>query len=464
MVFSSAVFLFYFLPLLLAGYYLLPTTRLKNIFLFVASMLFYAWGEGKLLVLLLSVGFSAWLFSYLIVKTRFKKLFFYLAVITYVLVLVYYKYLGFFIESFFGIGPGTLSHLKLVMPIGVSFFIFQALSYVLDVRRKNQLFEKNPAYVVLYITMFPQLISGPLVRYHELEPQLRSRSFDFVRFTEGIRRFIIGLAKKVLIADILGLLVSQIMETGFGFLSPSVAWIGIITFTLQLYYDFAGYTDMAIGVGKMLGFDLPENFNYPYISRSITEFWRRWHITLSGWLRDYIFIPLTLNFRRWHGSGVFISLIITFTLCGMWHSPGWNFIIWGLIHGLFLGMEQLFLGKYLEKLKWVSVLYTLFILVTSFVFVRSPDLNHALNYLKIMFTPSGINARGPEAFLAKQYIVIIIIAVVFCVPYKVFKGLKKSWMQYTVNAIKLVFLLVIFILSAMALTTVTYNPFLYFKY
>ncbi|HOY32963.1 MAG TPA: MBOAT family O-acyltransferase [Bacteroidales bacterium] len=464
MVYSSAVFLFYFLPLLLAGYHLLPKTWFRNIFLFLASMLFYAWAEGTMLILLLGIAFSAWLFSYLIAKTRFSRLFVYLAVILYVAVLFYYKYLGFFINDVFNLDGDGLSHFKLMMPVGVSFFVFQAISYVIDVHRRRDCYEKNPFHVILYITMFPQLISGPLVRYQQLGPQLKLRTYSFDMFAVGIRRFMAGLAKKVLIADTLGLLVRQIMDTETQFLGASAAWIGIIAFTLQLYYDFAGYTDMAIGVGKMLGFDLPENFNFPYISRSIAEFWRRWHMTLSAWLRDYVFMPLSLNTRRRGRAGVFFSLMITFTLCGIWHSPGWNFLIWGAIHGLFLGLEQLFLGKYLVKLKAAAFIYTLFILITSFVFVRTRDVHHALEYLGTMFSPGEYTALGPEAFLAPQYIVIMIIGIIFCFPLKLPPRLTNGSLAGALQTVKIILLLVLFLLSAMAVTTETYNPFLYFKY
>jgi len=448
----------------LAVYYILPSVKLKNAFLLLASMVFYAWGEGRLLILLLAIGISAWGFSYLIVRTRFKKLVIYVAVIAYIMVLVYYKYLGFIISNFIFAGLGGLSKLTFVMPIGVSFFSFQAISYVLDVYRKNENYERNPVYVMLYITMFPQLISGPLVRYSQMAQQLKSRSFDFERFTEGIRRFIIGLAKKVLIANPLGLLVAEIMKTEIHLVGPSVAWVGIIAFTLQLYFDFSGYTDMAIGVGKMIGFELPENFNYPYISRSITEFWRRWHMTLSGWLRDYVFMPLSLNMRRWRRAGVSLSLLITFTLCGIWHSPGWNFLIWGAVHGLFLGAEQLFLGKYLSKLKALSIFYTLLIVTTSFVFVCVKDTHQALSYLAVMLSPAGIKALGPEAFLGNQHIALIILGIVLCIPLPEITIFKKKNLLYAMQVVGLFFLMIIFLLSAMAITSETYNPFLYFKF
>ena len=464
MVYSSVVFLFYFLPVVLGVYYLLPQIRLKNTFLLLASMVFYGWGEGKLLILLLTIGLSAWGFSYLIARTRFKKIFIYIAVIAYILVLIYYKYLGFIISHFIFAGFGGLSGLTFVMPIGVSFFIFQAISYVLDVYRKNSSFEKNPAYVLIYITMFPQLISGPLVKYSEIEPQLKLRTFDFDRFADGVRRFIIGMAKKALIANPLGLLVKEIMNSEIYLLGPMTLWVGIIAFTLQLYFDFSGYTDMAIGVGKMLGFNLPENFNYPYISRSISEFWRRWHMTLSGWLRDYVFMPLSLNLRRWRNMGVFISLMVTFTLCGIWHSSGWNFLIWGALHGFFMGIERLFLGKYLEKLKAVSIFYTLFIIMTSFVFVSAKDFPQALGYLSVMFSPAKDTALGLESFLGSQHVALIIIGIIFCVPLPQISFLKKKNFVNAMQLVEIVFLMILFLLSAMAITSETYNPFLYFKF
>ena len=380
------------------------------------------------------------------------------------MVLVYYKYLGFIIENFIPEGMNGLSNFKLLMPIGVSFFTFQAISYILDVYRKNDRFEKNPAYVMLYITMFPQLLSGPLVRYHQLENQLKSRKFDFEKFTEGIKRFVKGMAKKVLIANPLGLLVEQIMNTETQLLAPSVAWLGVICFALQLFMDFSGYTDMAIGIGKMLGFDLPENFNYPYISRSISEFWRRWHITLSSWLRDYVFMPLSLNLRRWKRAGVFISLLITFTLCGIWHNPGWNFLIWGAVHGFFLGLEQLFLGKYLAKLKAASIIYTLFIIITSFVFVRTQNVVQALNYLGVMFSGANLTAPGPEAFLANLHIALIIVGIILCIPFPIPNKFKIKQLSFVAKSTELVFLFIIFLLSTMAITSDTYNPFLYFKF
>lgn len=464
MVYSSVVFVFYFLPLLLAGYYLLPKIWAKNILLFIFSLLFYAWGAGSFVIMLIAVGVSAWIFSYFISKSQLKRLYLLMAVIVYVGILIYYKYLTFIIDNLIYSGISGLPVLKIVMPAGLSFFIFQAISYNIDVYRRNSRFEKNPVYVILFICMFPQLISGPLVRYHQMQEQLKQRSFNFERFTEGIRRFIIGLAKKVLIANQLSLLVTKIIDTNISLISPAVAWIGIIAFTLQLFFDFAGYTDMAIGVGKMLGFDLPENFNFPYISRSISEFWRRWHMTLSAWLRDYLFMPLSLNMKRWGKTGVFIALMITFTICGMWHGATWNFLIWGALQGVFLGLEQLSLGKYLARLKGFSIVYTLMIVMTGFVFVRTANINDAYHYLVAMFTPGDITPLGISAFLTNQYKVLIPLGILFSIPVK----LPKQWQAVRFERAKqwiIAFLLIlIFLLSVMSITTETYNPFIYFRF
>jgi len=463
-IYSSVVFLFYFLPLVLAVYYMLPRLIYKNAILCVASLFFYAWGEGKLFILLLCVAFSAWAFAYIIYKTQYKKLTVFVAVICYILLLAYYKYFESALGLLFKNPSGALSDIKVLMPIGVSFFTFQAISYVLDVYRKPQAHEKNPTYIILYISMFPQLISGPLVKYEHMQAQLKTRRFKFDDFIDGIKRFIIGLAKKVLIANPLGLLVNEVMHTDMQYLGPSIAWIGIAAFTLQLFFDFSAYTDMAIGVGKMLGFNLPENFNYPYISRSITEFWRRWHITLSNWLRDYVFMPLSLNLRSLRKTGVFFSLFFTFILCGMWHSAGWNFFVWGAVHGLFLGLEFLFLNRFLLKIKAVSVIYTMFIIMLSFVFVATNNFEHALNYIAVMFVPASPTALGAASFIVPQHIALMFIGIFLSMPLEHLDMAKKILIKPFWPFVEIVFLIVIFLLSLMAVTSETYNPFLYFNF
>jgi len=464
LVYSTIIFLLYFLPVLLAAYYLLPKLWHKNILLFLFSLLFYFWGAGKLVILLPLIGFSAWFFSLLIAKTRYKGFFLFISILTFISVLIWLKYLGFIIDNLIYVGVKDLPSLKPLTTLGVSFFTFQAISYTIDVYRKNERFEKNPVFVILYITMFPQLISGPFVRYKMLEPQMKSRNFDLPKFSEGVRRFIIGLGKKLLIANTLSIVVGQIVDNDAITISPLVAWVAMIIFAIQIYFDFSGYTDMAIGVGKMLGFDLPENFNFPYISRSITEFWKRWHMSFSAWIKDYIFNPLAMQLRYWGNAGIFISLMVTFFVCGLWHGPTWNFIMWGTTQGLFLGLEELFLLKYLKKVKGFAVLYVLFIIVSCLVFFRTSNMNQAFKYYAVMFAPAKNGALGLNAFLANKHIVVLFFGILFSVPISLPAKLKTGKAGEVVKIIGTVLLVIILMLSIMKLLSETYNPFIYFKF
>ena len=464
MVYSSVIFIFYFLPVLLAGYYLLPKTGAKNILLFLFSLVFYFWGAGNLVILLVFIGFISWFFSFLIAKTKFKRDSLIIAICTFVGILIYYKYLGFIIDNLIYAGVKGIHHIKMVSSIGLSFFTFQAISYNIDVYRKNKRFEKNPAYVILYITMFPQLILGPLVRYISIEQQLKQRKFESTKFTEGVKRFIIGLGKKILIANNIGYLVNQIMDSDIKALSPTVAWLCMIAFPIQLLFDFTGYTDMAIGVGKMLGFDLPENFNYPYISKSITEFWRRWHMTLSSWIKDYIFSPLAMNMRYIGKAGIFIALMITFIVCGLWHGPTWNYILWGALQGLLLGIEELFFLKYLKRLKGFGMLYIWFVLIMSAVLFRTKNIHEAFNFYSVMFSSAKEGALGLNAFVMHEHIFALLLGVFFCVPISIPERFKTGKMTALLQTISTVLLIIIFTVSLMRIVGDTNNPFIYFKY
>ncbi len=464
MVYSSIVFIFYFLPVFLAGYYLLPKLWAKNILLFVFSLAFYFYGAGNLVVLLLTIGFLAWFFSFLIAKTNFKRGFLILAILVFLGILIYNKYLGFIIDNLLYTGLFNLPKIHILASLGVSFFTFQAISYNIDVYRKNKRFEKNPAYIMLYITMFPQLISGPLVQYQQLQTQLKNRTFNLTLFSEGVRRFMMGLGKKVLIANQLGYLVAQVVDNNMIVISPLVAWVTMVVFTVQIYFDFSGYTDMAIGVGKMLGFNLPENFNYPYISKSITEFWQRWHMSFAAWIREYIFTPLALQMRYWGKVGIVIALMITFTVCGMWHGPTWNFLLWGLVQGIFLSLEELFLLKFLKKLKGFSVIYTLFIILTCVVFFRTENVNHAFSYLSVMFSPAKAGALGLDAFFTVEHAVILFIGIFLCIPINLPARFTAGKTGTTLRIIGTVLLVIVFLLAVMRLVTETYNPFIYFKF
>ena len=387
-----------------------------------------------------------------------------MAITTFLGILIYYKYYGFIIDNLIYAGVKGVHQIKMASSIGLSFFTFQAISYNIDVYRKNKYFEKNPANVMLYLTMFPQLILGPLVRYHLIEQQLKSRKIEFVKFTEGIKRFIIGLAKKVLVANQIGYLIDRIMDTDLKMISPAVAWVGMLTFAIQLLFDFSGYTDMAIGVGKMLGFDLPENFNYPYISRSITEFWRRWHLTLSSWIKDYIFNPLAMSMRYWGRAGIFIALIITFLICGIWHGPKWNYALWGVAHGLFLGLEELFMLKYIKRLKFFGLFYTWFILIICGVLFRTIDLNQSAEYYSVMFNFTKTGGLGLNCFFMNEHTLILILGMVFCIPISIPKKFKTGRRGDIIQIVGVVLLVILFLLSIMRLVADTNNPFLYFKF
>ncbi len=464
MVFSSVVFIFYFLPVFFAGYFLMPKMWAKNLLLLVFSLLFYFWGAGNLVLLLIFIGIITWLFSLLIAKTKFKRGFLVLFIVVLVGILIYCKYLGFIIDNLIYAGVDGLHKIKGMTSLGVSFFTFQAISYNIDVYRKNKRFEPNPFYIILYITMFPQLISGPLVRYSQLEPQLKSRKVDLNLFADGVKRFILGLGKKVFIADQLSYIVNNIVDNADITISPAVAWAAMVVFAIQLFFDFSGYTDMAIGVGKMMGFNLPENFNFPYISRSVTEFWRRWHMTFAGWIKDYIFTPLAFQMRYWGKAGIIISLLITFTICGIWHGPTWNFLIWGLVQGLLLGLEELFLLKFLKKLKGFAVLYFLFIIVTCLVLFRTENLHHAVSFLNVMFSPAREGALGLNAFFTTEHSIILLAGIIFCIPVSWPGIFKTAKLKNIVMAANSVLLIVLFIFSVMRLVSATYNPFIYFKF
>lgn len=463
MVFSSVIFLFYFLPVLLVVYRLFSDNRYKNLVLFTASLVFYAWAAGMLFLLLPAVALFAWLSARLMRSVRHPGAILVFSVSVFVLVLVFYKYLIPLATMVFPFSPDSGNGLVLTMPVGLSFITFQAVSFVVDAYRRPDRSERNLFRVMLYTAMFPQLISGPLVRYHSISAAFTSRVCSRHDLASGARRFITGLAKKVLIANPLGLLVGDIMQTCPDQLGPGIAWTGAVAFALQLFFDFSGYTDMAIGLGRMLGFNLPENFNHPYVARSVTDFWRRWHISLSGWLRDYLFMPLSLRFRRMGKPGVFFALMITFTLCGMWHGAGWNFVIWGAVHGFFLGMEQWFLGRWLERLRGFSVIYLLMVVISTFVLIASPDIHHAAGYLQAMFSPFHGPGPGTEAFLTNQYTFILLIAALLCIPFpyrRFFRHFPPATTTFAANLM----LTALFLLSLMAVATGTYNPFLYFQF
>ena len=472
MVFSSTIFLCVFLPLVLLLYYAIPGTWAKNIVLLVFSLIFYGWGEPRLLILMVVSLLANYLFGILIhhshLKDRKGKLWLWLSVVFNIGLLFYFKYFTFAAESIAALTGADWVIKEIALPIGISFYTFQGMSYVIDVYREDisvkAMVQKNPVKVALYISMFPQLIAGPIVRYEDILPYLDKRKHTLEKFAEGVEVFIIGLAKKVIFANLLGEVATSLMETNAGMIGTSHAWLGAICYTMQIFYDFSGYSEMDIGLGKMFGFEFMQNFNYPYISRSITEFWRRWHISLSGWFRDYLYIPLGGNRK----GNVYFNLFVVFLATGIWHGAAWGFVIWGLWHGAFMLIERILkkhplpvrLPKFLSgALGWV---YSMLVVVFGWVLFRIVDLGATLDYIKLMLgigNPEYVR-YGVMYYLDARTLTVLIAAIICCFPWKNIIKPKGAW--FTV--FKRIALTALFVISFMLITNSTYNPFIYFRF
>jgi len=474
MLFSSTTFLFLFLPVVFLLYYIIPRF-LKNTFLMVASLFFYAWGEPVfLLIMLLSIALN-YIFALLIDSNRDKKStvkwILVVTVISNLLILVIFKYLNFITDNINSLFNLNIDIPQITLPLGISFYTFQGLSYVIDVYRKDGKVQKNPLNIALYISLFPQLIAGPIVRYQTVADQITKRKESIFKISEGIKRFISGLAKKMLLANNCGWVADQIFAIPSTDLSVGQAWIGIIAYSLQIYFDFSGYSDMAIGLGKMFGFEFLENFNFPYISRSVTEFWRRWHISLSSWFRDYLYFPLggsrTTKFKTYR------NLFIVWLATGIWHGAAWNFIAWGVYYALFLMVEKAFLLNFLRKIpKVFQHVYTLLIVIVGWVFFRSETFNYGFNYIESMFGFNGNKLWNADAsFYLSQYGVILLFAILFSTPVVSFvKGKIKNYNKS--NIIKFIgrdiftplFYIMLFYITIVSLVSSTFNPFIYFRF
>ncbi|MBE7713824.1 MAG: MBOAT family protein [Cyanobacteria bacterium SIG26] len=469
MLFSSMSFVFMFLPIVLV-LYLITKKEFHNPILLAASILFYAWGEPKYLAIMLLTILVNYLGALAITNyEKQRKLALILTLFGNLGFLIYFKYFNFLIENFNNIFQLHINTLGIIMPIGISFYTFQALSYVIDVYRKEVQAQKDLYKLALYICLFPQLIAGPIVKYHDVAEQIDSRDVNFEKVSYGVKRFIIGLSKKMLIANTMGAVADRIFSQNPYLFDHSIAWIGSITYSLQLYFDFSGYSDMAIGLGMIFGFRFMENFNYPYISKSITEFWRRWHISLSTWFKEYVYISLGGN--RCSKIKNLRNLGIVFLLTGIWHGAAWNFIIWGIWHGFFIILEKLINIKQVQEsqtLWWQKMLwhiYCIFVFVIGWVMFRADNMEYAWNYIMNMF---GILNIKTEEFLFTNYyyydryeIIIFIIGILCSIP--IFKNIlnqKTKWQQAFVN----VWLLFLFLLSTMAIAAGTYNPFIYFRF
>lgn len=396
MVFSSPIFLFLFLPIVLTIGLLLPGVRLKNVWLLAASLVFYAWGEPLFVLLMLVSTLANYFLGRWLERTSelpARKLVVVVALVLNLGVLVFFKYANFFLENL-NVALRTVHVAPLqvpqsALPLGISFFTFHALSYVLDIYRGKAKAAQKVADVALYIFLFPQLIAGPILRWGTMAPQFTRRILSRERFWEGIRRFIYGLAKKVLLANTLAVAADRVFSLAPEVLSPALAWVGLLSYTLQIFFDFSGYSDMAIGLGKMLGFEFMENFNYPYIAQSFHDFWRRWHISLATWFRDYVYFPMAGFDANW-GKAAW-SLLVVFLLCGLWHGASWTFVVWGLYHGAFLVLERTRFGRWQESLPGaVRHVYALLLVMLGWVFFRCNDLAHAGQFLHAMVGFHGI--------------------------------------------------------------------------
>lgn len=467
MLFSSVSFLYYFLPITLILYFV-SKDKYKNIILLLASLFFYFYGEPKYTVLMLISAFSAYIHGILIEKFRekgYSKLFLVSGLVVSLGILIVFKYMDFIIKNINYISNSNIKLLRLVLPIGISFYTFQGLSYIVDVYKKDAKVCRSFVDFATYVCLFPQLIAGPIVRYTTIEDELKNRTHSFDKFAYGVNRFVVGLAKKVILANNLGMIVDIMTKSN----EKSVLsyWMVAIFFSLQIYYDFSGYSDMAIGLGRMFGFDFLENFNYPFISKSIKEFWRRWHISLSTFFRDYVYIPLGGN-RVSRGRWIF-NLLIVWSLTGLWHGDSWNFILWGLYFAILLIIENLFLQNILSKLPaLIQHIYAKFFIIISFVIFNNENIKDLWSSLYNMFNFRGLDLYNDFAtYYLKSYTVLLIVSVIGATPIlkniiqKVNKNVTGQKVISTINPILNIVLLVV---VTAYLIDGSFNPFLYFRF
>lgn len=458
MVFSSILFIFRFLPIAMGIYFLTPK-KLKNLSLLILSLIFYSWGEARYFLLMIASIFVDYFISINIEKNnknkKIKILLLAISIIFNVGILFFFKYINFFIENINSIFNMSLNNVKITLPLGISFYTFQTMSYTIDVFLGKVKAEKNIINFGAFVCLFPQLIAGPIVKYIDISKELKNRDINLDEIQEGIRLFILGLGSKVLIANNIGSLWNEVETMGFNNISTILAWMGIIAFSLQIYFDFNGYSLMAIGLGKILGFNFPNNFNYPYESRSITEFWRRWHITLGQWFKQYVYIPLGGN--RLGRARTYFNLFIVWFLTGLWHGASYNFILWGLYFFILICIEKNGLLNLLNKHKLISHIYTIFFILVGWVLFAVIDLNQIINFLKKMFI---FNAGNEWIYYLRNYIITYTIAIIFSTSFlkKIYNKFVKS------NIVDTIILITIFLLSIAYLVDSSYNPFLYFRF
>lgn len=470
MLFSSVMFLFMFLPVTLAVYYLV-SPKLRNMVMLIASLFFYAWGEPVYIILMILSIFMNYFCGLDIDGKRgnpaLAKRSLVFGIIMNLLVLGFFKYYGLLMETANTLFPLEIPYRVLPLPIGISFYTFQALSYIIDVYRGEVRAQKKFTYFALYISMFPQLIAGPVVRYIDIEEQLRGRKYGVVKFGRGAMFFIRGLAKKVILANSIGAVYEQVIGLQVGTVSVMTAWVGCIAYAFQIYFDFSGYSDMAVGLGKMFGFEFRRNFHYPYVSKSVTEFWKRWHISLSTWFQEYVYIPLGGN--RCSAQRHIMNLLVVWGLTGLWHGAQWNFLLWGLYYGILLILEKYVWGSLLERIPGIlQQVYTFVLALIGWVFFFSSNIGQAQNYIGMMF---GIGANGladrQAIFLLTTHWLLFLLCIAGSSPlgWSLLRAVTESYKKgRTQRVASCIVYIGLFLISVSFLVTETFNPFLYFRF
>ena len=452
------MFLFKFLPVTLFAYYVAPS-KLKNLVLLIASLFFYAWGEPKYIFIMFISTFLDFFVGLGIERFRGRKnmcrFFLVLSVFFNLSILFFFKYTDFFIENANAALGVDIKPLALTLPLGVSFYTFQTMSYSIDVYRGEVKAEKNIIRFGAFVCLFPQLIAGPIVKYRDINEELRHKKLNSGMLEDGVRLFIMGLGSKVLIANNVGMIWNDISEKGISEISSPMAWLAILAFSLQIYFDFSGYSLMAIGLGKLLGFEFPQNFNYPYISRSVTEFWRRWHMTLGSWFREYLYFPLGGS-RRGNVRTV-LNLFVVWLATGFWHGASWNFVIWGLFYFVLIMLEKLFLGNFLQRHRVFSHIYLLLAVMFGWVIFAIDDIHQIPAFLSKLFS---FDFSGDIIYYLRNYSIVVLAACLFCTPVlnRFYGKIKRH------KVITACLLFAVLFLSVAYLVDSTYNPFLYFRF
>ena len=467
MVFSSLVFLFYFLPVTMLIYFILPD-KFRNFFILLTGLFFYAWGEPKYVVIMListAIDYTAGLLiNKFNDKRNIQTIFLLVSVLMNLGLLGVFKYSSFIITTINSVFGLNISDPQLPLPIGISFYTFQSMSYTIDLYLKKIKVQKNFFSFAAYVTLFPQIVAGPIVRYEDVAKEIDHRTISISKVSEGIGKFLKGLAKKVILANNIGLVWTQVKAMDYGEISAATAWIGILAFTFQIYFDFSGYSDMAIGLGKMLGFNFPKNFDHPYLSRSISEFWRRWHITLGSWFREYVYIPL--GGTRKGFARTIINLLIVWSLTGLWHGSSWNFMLWGFYFGVLIVIERIGFGKILEKLpKALSTLYTFILVVLGWVLFDTNTLADAGHFIAAMFGANGILGDSTALYLLASNAVVFVLCIFASTD--IFSKFTDKLQEQKPVQLKIAAIaaqLFILVNCTAYLVDASYNPFLYFRF